>query len=377
MKRMNGMQAFEAMTDIDPQYILKCAPDAPVKVKHRGSYLRVAAIAAALAVLAIGSVIGWGSMNRGKNPSPTLPSEQGSGNAADSADTQESTQTPTESMPPVTESRPPEEESKPSAPINGSYTTDKYTVEEIEGKHYISFADGNEKPTAENGDELTVITGIYFASLEEMQKKFLTGDFTEKEILQLKGQLTLTDKGFEIPDMTKLYDAVLPEGWSVKYLSLSANRILFSVQNDMTYNKEQDDDAGESGYIALLTDDRYEREYKKNISSYIEEIKNNKIESITDFQGIPCSVYEKINDDVKLQIVMLKFEQGDCSYEVKLTYCLAHPDKELVNDKVPYDLEMYGNMKGQKFKIYLSGFEQEITSDFLKAFAIRPLELVK
>ena len=54
MKRMNGMQAFEAMTDIDPQYILKCAPDAPVKVKHRGSYLRVAAIAAALAVLAVG-----------------------------------------------------------------------------------------------------------------------------------------------------------------------------------------------------------------------------------------------------------------------------------------------------------------------------------
>ena len=53
MKRMNGMQAFEAMTDIDPQYILKCAPDAPLKVKHRGSYLRVAAIAAALAVLAL------------------------------------------------------------------------------------------------------------------------------------------------------------------------------------------------------------------------------------------------------------------------------------------------------------------------------------
>ena len=344
-------------------------------MKHTN--IKVLLVGVAVFVLSAAALVVMLSGCNQSNPSPTLPSEQGSGNAADSADTQESTQTPTESMPPVTESRPPEEESKPSAPISGSYTTDKYTVEEIEGKHYISFADGNEKPTDENGDDLTVITGIYFASLEEMQKKFLTGDFTEKEILQLKGQLTLTDKGFEIPDMTKLYDAVLPEGWSVKYLSLSANRILFSVQNDMTYNKEQDDDAGESGYIALLTDDRYEREYKKNISSYIEEIKNNKIESITDFQGIPCSVYEKINDDVKLQIVMLKFEQGDCSYEVKLTYCLAHPDKELVNDKVPYDLEMYGNMKGQKFKIYLSGFEQEITSDFLKAFAIRLLGFTK
>ena len=366
MKRMNGMQAFEAMTDIDPQYILKCAPDAPVKVKHRGSYLRVAAIAAALAVLAVGSVIGWGSMNRGKNPSPTLPSEQESGNAADSADTQEGTQTPTESMPPVVESQPPEEESKPSAPISGSYTTDKYTVEEIEGKHYISFADGNEKPTDESGDDLTVITGIYFASLEEMQKKFLTGDFTEKEILQLKGQLTLTDKGFEIPDMTKLYDAVLPEGWSVYQVCLDDQDIYLSIRNDKT-------DCA-SGFIAIHSEKYYDMVYQRDFVSYIEQYKDSIVRDETEFHGIPCQVYKRISKGMNRKDIVMKVPMEDCTFDVLVKYRVPQTDVEVTNWGSPYSVSMYGEMYGLKVEVYLSEFANDPQGDFYQAFGIQPYQ---
>ena len=80
-------------------------------MKHTN--IKVLLVGVAVFVLSAAALVVMLSGCNQSNPSPTLPSEQGSGNAADSADTQESTQTPTESMPPVTESRPPEEEYEP------------------------------------------------------------------------------------------------------------------------------------------------------------------------------------------------------------------------------------------------------------------------
>ena len=57
---MKGKTAFHAMEGIDPRYILEAAPDAvaPVAVGRRTKFLRLAAVAAALAVVvAVGAVV--------------------------------------------------------------------------------------------------------------------------------------------------------------------------------------------------------------------------------------------------------------------------------------------------------------------------------
>jgi len=57
---MKGKTAFNAMEGIDPRYILEAAPDvvAPVVVGRRTKFLRLAAVAAALAVVvAVGAVV--------------------------------------------------------------------------------------------------------------------------------------------------------------------------------------------------------------------------------------------------------------------------------------------------------------------------------
>ena len=57
---MKGKTAFNAMEGIDPRYILEAAPDAvaPVAVGRRTKFLRLAAVAAALAVVvAVGAVV--------------------------------------------------------------------------------------------------------------------------------------------------------------------------------------------------------------------------------------------------------------------------------------------------------------------------------
>ncbi|MBQ7317272.1 MAG: hypothetical protein IJW90_09180 [Clostridia bacterium] len=266
----------------------------------------------------------------------------------------------------MAESQPPEEESKPSAPINGSYTTDKYTVEEIEGKHYISFADGNEKPTDENGDDLTVITGIYFASLEEMQKKFLTGDFTDKEILQLKGQLTLTDKGFEIPDMTKLYDAVLPEGWSVYQVCLDDQDIYLSIRNDKT-------DCA-SGFIAIHSEKYYDMVYQRDFVSYIEQYKDSIVRDETEFHGIPCQVYKRISKGMNRKDIVMKVPMEDCTFDALVKYRVPQTDVEVTNWGSPYSVSMYGEMYGLKVEVYLSEFANDPQGDFYQAFGIQPYQ---
>ena len=333
-------------------------------MKHTN--IKVLLVGVAVFVLSAAALVVMLSGCNQSNPSPTLPSEQESGNVADSADTQEGTQTPTESMPPVAESQPPEEESKPSAPINGSYTTDKYTVEEIEGKHYISFADGNEKPTDENGDDLTVITGIYFASLEEMQKKFLTGDFTDKEILQLKGQLTLTDKGFEIPDMTKLYDAVLPEGWSVYQVCLDDQDIYLSIRNDKT-------DCA-SGFIAIHSEKYYDMVYQRDFVSYNEQYKDSIVRDETEFHGIPCQVYKRISKGMNRKDIVMKVPMEDCTFDVLVKYRVPQTDVEVANWGSPYSVSMYGEMYGLKVEVYLSEFANDPQGDFYQAFGIQPYQ---
>ena len=348
---MKGKTAFDALGSIDPRYILEAAPDAPARKGSKAPYLRILAVAATVAVLTAALlVVGMGIMKQsGENP-PVVPPVGETQDAQTSA----------------------EGESETDAPQNGSYTTDLYTVTEIGGKHYISFADGNEKP-ANSGGNAMVIQGIYFSSIEEMRRKFLEGDFTADEVKELKSQLTLTDKGFEIPDMTQLYDVVLPEGWSVSYVTLTETDVQIAFRNEATYNEKIEDFSGESGYMTLLTDEQYEKKYQKDIVSYIEEIEDNRIQDGTEYLGYPCSMYEDVNDDVKLRVVLMKMEMGGSTYEIMLTYCVEHPKKEYVSDTVPYSACIYGSTNGQKFRVYLSGFENEPDKSFFDSFYIHQL----
>ena len=347
---MKGKTAFDALGSIDPRYILEAAPDAPARKGSKAPYLRILAVAATVAVLTAALlVVGMGIMKQsGENP-PVVPPV---------GETQDA-QTPAEG------------ESETDAPQNGSYSTDLYTVAEIDGKHYISFADGNEKP-ANSGGNAIVTQGIYFSSIEEMRRKFLEGDFTADEVKELKSQLTLTDKGFEIPDMTNLYDAVLPEGWDVSYVYVNDGCYTISIINSSTYDEKEGDDTGESASIAFYTDDYYNSSYKYFYLDQLEKVKDGLIEDITDVQGIPCQVYEYKTNVSKIRSVFMQIENDNGFVEVLMNYCMEHKDQDMVNQSVPYAIYMYGEDNGRKYQISLNGFENGFDVDVLKMFSVKP-----
>lgn len=77
---MKGKTAFNAMEGIDPRYILEAAPDAaaPVVVGRRTKFLRLVAVAAALAVVvAVGAVVAPMLMKEPENPTEDeIPDEK-------------------------------------------------------------------------------------------------------------------------------------------------------------------------------------------------------------------------------------------------------------------------------------------------------------
>ena len=348
---MKGKNAFDAIEGIDTRYILEAAPDAPA---YRGSklrYIRIGAVAASLAVVTAAVLLGVGIL-RESGEAPSVPPAGGTGEL----------ETPTGG------------ENAPLPPLNGSYTTDLYTVEEIDGKHYIHFADGNEKPAPESGGSTNVIKGLYFNSVEEMREKFLNGSFTADEVKNLKSQLTLTDKGFEIPDMTKLYDAVLPEGWSVYRVCLDENDIYISVQNDKTFNESADDDTGESGFIAIHTDEHYDMVYQSYFVSYVQQYKDSIVRDETTFHGMPCDVYKRVSNGVNRKDVVMRVPIGGEAFDTLIKYRVKETGAEVNNWGAPYSVSMYGEAFGQKIEIYLSGFESDPQGDFYQSFGIAPYQ---
>ena len=351
---MKGKTAFNAMEGIDPRYILEAAPDAPVRTGSKARYIRILAVAATVAALTAVAVLGAGILKQNGDNPPVRPPV----------------------VPPVGETdevqTPAEGEDETAAPADGSYSTDLYTVTEIDGKHYINFVDGNEKPAPESGGNDFVLKGINFQSLEEMRQKFLKGSFTAAEVKDLKSQLTLTDKGFVVPDMMNLYNAVLPEGWSVPNIVLSDDSLIIKILKDSTFDETTGDDTGEFGYVTFMSEQKYENDYQTYFVSQIEQAKEGLLKDQTNYYGIPCKMYESRNSVAKLRSVVMEFEQDGCSFEILVSYILEHDRKpELVNPDIPYDVIMYGNMDGVRFKISLYGFESVPDESFYKSFGIQ------
>ena len=353
---MKGKTAFNAMEGIDPRYILEAAPDAAVRKGSKAPYIRILAVAATVAVLTAVAVLGAGILKQsGENP-PVIPP----------IGETENTHEPTEGEH-VTDA-PIEDETVPTP--NGSYTTALYAVEEIDGKHYINFVDGNEKPDPDSSGSAGMIKGIYFSSIEEMKQKFLQGNFTASEVTAMKAQLTLTEKGFEIPDMMNLYDAVLPEGWSVRWVCLDGQNLYLSVQNDQTFDESTEDYLGESGYIAIHAGKSYDTMYQNYFLSYIEKNEKYLVQEKTNFHGFPCRIFENRTEDTLRRDVVMEVPVEEGTFDVLVKYRIKLADTD--GTSTPYSMSMYGELFGRKVEVYLSGFETDPQEDFYSSFGIQP-----
>ncbi|MBR5124153.1 MAG: hypothetical protein IKU90_03390 [Clostridia bacterium] len=375
---MKGKNAFEAMEGIDHKYILEAAPDAvPLRVENRPHRIRVAAVVATVSALAVTAVcLGVGVMKQSGDAPPVIPPITGTQDAELPTDG-ENTSTEGNTLPADSG------EEETAAPLNGSYTTDLYTVTEIDGKYYLNFFEENHPLETETGvgsSSIMILPSLTFPSVECMQQKFLTGDWTEDEIKTLKRIMYWKGSGFEMPDVDHLYEAVVPDGWGgADKVWYHGDWYSFSIKNEATYRMTNEGGKGETGYIGVYPREKFDIRYQRDFVDFMESHKNDLLDGQNEYDGYPCRIYEYDTSVATLRSVILTIEEKEYSYNIQLTYLLAHDDKsqqDRVNPDAPYSVNIYGNRYGQGFYVYLSSLEQSPTVDYLLSFGIQPLSVV-
>lgn len=355
---MKGKTAFHAMEGIDPRYILEAAPDAAVRKGSKAPYIRILAVAAAVAALTAVAVLGAGILKQSGDNPPVVPPV---------GETQDA-QTPAEG------------ENETAAPQNGSYSTDLYTVAEIDGKHYLNFFTENHPPeqeTSNGSDSIIVIPTLHFSSVASLQKKLLTGDWTEGEINILKQCSRWTDNGFEVPDAHNLYDAVFPSGWSVYGdVDYHGPYYYITARNDACTDDPYNGYDGESASVSLFNDSKYEYDHKLSILSVRE--KGTLIETWTEYDGVPCEVYEYDTSVATIRVIILKLEQDGDVKEIAMNYCLDHTrNPDVIDPDHPYLVYIFGDKDGVKYCVRLHSMKTAPGVEFLSSFGIKPVELTE
>ncbi len=253
------------------------------------------------------------------------------------------------------------------APLSPPIQNDVLTIENLDGKYYLNFTEGNDLPEDTDKDSLSlVLADILFPSLADMQQKFISGNFSKAQINRLKAELTLTDKGFETFNMRSLYDVALPnESWVKTMASLVKYRyaVFFESEAEEAY-----------GNIEFCTDAYFEMWYQNNVIEDMEKRKENILPDETEYLGYPCVVYEYETEVAKLRTVTFRMENEYGYVDVQVKYCLEHTLKpERGNAEIPQSITFYGTDNRQKYILRLEVSEAP-TKELFTSFEVVPFE---
>ncbi len=238
-------------------------------------------------------------------------------------------------------------------------------IKSVDGVYYLNFKDGNESTGGNGGDfaNTDMIGNVFYASLADMQRRFLEGNLTEGEVYRLKSTLALTDDGYEFFNVCSLYDVTLPdESWNVQYVSTFGKEYSVSFEkNDETIN----------GNIRFISQDSFDLWYEHEFEKCTEETVSSEI---TEYQGVPCIAYEYDTRVATLRKIHIPLSTENGTIDIVLEFCLYHSDDaDRVNLEVPTQISIYGNDERQPYIISLN-MDTAPTPELLQSFSIVPFE---
>ena len=359
---MKGITAFESMGEIDPRFILEAAPDAVVSANNQARSIRVAAVAATVALLSAVVVIGAGILLQSRETPPVVPPVCETVTGAMTLEPIAPDGTLPEDTLPETASPEPNE-----SHMAGSFSTPDYEVSVIDGTCYMNFTAGNEAETGNaQGDPSFGGESNYliFSSLAEMKRKLKNNQLSADEMETIKKYFKKTENGFEICNVDNLMTAVLPDGWYSRKVSLYG----------ALYSRSVGGTIPAFGIVDLSYEDRWDAAYADEVA--LIESKTNIRHTTGTFDGLPCEVYTYTTSTSDLKTVFLTIpgEDGRADTHVLLIYVLdtAFPDSITVSDTVPLHLYIYGEAYGTYYEYTLLHLSDAPTVEWLSSFSIEP-----
>lgn len=257
---------------------------------------------------------------------------------------------------------------------DGSFATDGYTVQAVDGVYYLNFVDGNE-PNAQEAIYQISDAGIALETLSELRSKLKNNTFTDMERATMKDSFSKNENGIKVFNVNQMYQPICPTDINEAYVYWTGETYGCYV----TAPQENVYDSVLNGWIKFLPRKQYEGQVDRNITNYFSNILYEKIVSqeTSTWDGMPCEVYVYETSVARLKSVFIELpvnQDGQVRY-ISIRYRLSHTNPNLastISETLPRSVIMFGEKDGQGFEINLSNFTTPPTLSFLTSFGITP-----
>ena len=245
-------------------------------------------------------------------------------------------------------------------------SNEKYTITNHPNGCRINFVDGNNSEEAADG----AISGeIKFSTVAEMRSAFLNNTLTEQQINTIRQTFADDTTGIYLCNLNALYEPVLPDHVSPKYISLTGTNYSFYVGATEQYA---------SADIYVASSNQYNSLY-----SYAHEPHSAEYTSVTEqaedqFGNTPCEIIEYVytGSGATFRDYLLSFSQDHVQTEIVISYRLIGPTPSLIeyreSETLPANIWIFQEVNDLRFVYHIRDLEIEPTVEWLTSFGVTP-----
>ena len=232
----------------------------------------------------------------------------------------------------------------PTTPAD-TVRTEKYTIYWEDGKCYMRFRSVNGSDSG-SAEEMERIYYPEFSSVKEMKEALSKGDLSDREIEALMLYSSSKSNIVEICDVSKFYEACLPENTSISYVIFGGTWYQFELSN---------------GNIACVVKEDYLRELERyHTGGGLSD--NNEIISVENVADRNAEVTKYVYMDKTVTIVRYENELAKGSQNVM----------ELYNDKDGLVLiNLAGECDGAYYVASILDISERPSLEWLASFGLR------
>lgn len=228
-----------------------------------------------------------------------------------------------------------------------------YDIVVKNGKYYIVF---EEEIGISNGG--VQLSSIRFSSLKELKDTILEKKFSQAQLNTIKNAFPRNESGIMICNPNMLYEPVLPNKMKTREVHLSGLSYFFAIEEIGVAN----------GFFQYHTSEEYREVFKRDYEEYF----FNPLMYITDRRQVADrdAVITYYNTS-KAELKTIQYQIGGLYILEDYILSCTNAGGLTVSDTVPTSVKIYGKKNGLCFVLYLHGFEERPTVEWLSSFGIR------
>ena len=247
--------------------------------------------------------------------------------------------------------------------LSDALTTDQYTLTPDDTGCYLNFFDeykatDEEKMACRSGE-------IYFDSLTDMVDSFRLNDFSKQDRVIMQAAFRQSEKGIEVCNLNRLYDATCPSETVVEKIALSGQYYDFCIAQEGMF---------EYGWVVYTHEESLQVSKDRMYIWFNGANTTVTRQETATFDGVPCEIVEYYNSTETYRDIYIEIEEDGKKTDMVLRYLLKdqRTSPERVSETAPWRVLIYCEDNGVFYKVSINHMLETPTYDWLTSFGLTP-----